>query len=157
MRHARTTKLCYRKVGASIFSSHAHHVRESEATESSTNLCVSKDDDESVACHRWGAERRSVAARLIFHHGGLKLVFKPRLPAIMIEHMINIVGSKDGRHAPSRNVSVWLRKEVLGGATVSSLIEAQRRGAEEIEHLTMLVAQKDAEIAILKASHQRRT
>ncbi|MCD9638282.1 hypothetical protein HAX54_022154, partial [Datura stramonium] len=41
---------------------------------------------------------------------------------------------------------------VGGQSTVSTLIEAQRRGTKEIERLTMLVAQRDAEIAILKAS-----
>ncbi|MCD9638253.1 hypothetical protein HAX54_022105 [Datura stramonium] len=39
-----------------------------------------------------------------------------------------------------------------GQSTVSSFIEAQHRGTEEIERLTMLVAQKDAEIDVLKAA-----
>ncbi|MCD7462532.1 hypothetical protein HAX54_048717 [Datura stramonium] len=37
-------------------------------------------------------------------------------------------------------------------STVSSFTEAQHRGTEEIERLTMLLAQKDAEIAVLKAA-----
>ncbi|MCD7466310.1 hypothetical protein HAX54_002913 [Datura stramonium] len=42
------------------------------------------------------------------------------------------------------------RQGGIGGqSTVLTLIEAQRRGTEEIERLTMLVAQRDAEIAIL--------
>ncbi|MCE3050904.1 hypothetical protein HAX54_048398 [Datura stramonium] len=45
------------------------------------------------------------------------------------------------------------RKGGIGGqSTVSSFIEAQQRGTEEIECLTMLVSQKNAEIVVLKAS-----
>ncbi|MCD7466311.1 Homeodomain-like super protein [Datura stramonium] len=53
----------------------------------------------------------------------------------------------------SNAVSLYERQGGVGGqSTVSTLIEAQRRGTEEIERLTMLVAQRDAGIAILKAS-----
>ncbi|MCD7451908.1 hypothetical protein HAX54_013987 [Datura stramonium] len=45
------------------------------------------------------------------------------------------------------------KKGGIGGqSTVSSFIEAQRRGTEEIKRLTMLVTQKDDEIAVLKAA-----
>ncbi|MCE5165764.1 hypothetical protein HAX54_012096 [Datura stramonium] len=45
-----------------------------------------------------------------------------------------------------------LSRGIEGQSTISRFIEAQRRRTEEIERLTMLVAQKYAEIAILKAS-----
>ncbi|MCD7465811.1 hypothetical protein HAX54_001979 [Datura stramonium] len=35
-------------------------------------------------------------------------------------------------------------------STISGFIEAQRCGTEEIEHLTMLLAQRDAKIVVLK-------
>ncbi|MCE3049485.1 hypothetical protein HAX54_045003 [Datura stramonium] len=39
---------------------------------------------------------------------------------------------------------------------ISGLIEAQRHGTEEIERLTMLLAQKEVEMALLKADRSGR-
>ncbi|MCD7473245.1 hypothetical protein HAX54_014968 [Datura stramonium] len=70
-----------------------------------------------------------------------------------IEGFITALGAREkdvGGESPS--VEECRPGGVGGQSTVSNLIEAQRRGTEEIKCLTMLVSQKDAEIAILKAS-----
>ncbi|MCD7448975.1 hypothetical protein HAX54_047800 [Datura stramonium] len=75
------------------------------------------------------------------------------LSALMIEHMVKIISTKDGRHGLGMavlsigclNISVLL----WGKSTILRLIKAQRRETEVIDQLTMLLTQREADLALL--------